>query len=147
MSTEVIEPIETRAKPNKPLTSTVTGRLAKRLAARIRSSGDPLIPRIISWINLVDLGREWDDTLMGFDQPSTERLSLHEGIVSLSIERGTLLLGEIRTSNSDISGSGYNFDRLEASVGLLRVFYNSHHPKVPDSELETIRQRIFNAAA
>jgi hypothetical protein len=98
-------------------------------------------------MDLLDLCRELDESLVRVDKPSEDALALHKAVVSLAIGCGGYLIHQIRTEGVDISGSGQTLETVSASLELLRVFYRSRHPDLPAEEIESIRQRIFNAAA
>jgi len=98
-------------------------------------------------MDLVDLCRELDDSLVAMVVPPEGSLALHEVVVSLAIGCGGWLIHQISTGGVDISASGQNLETLAASLELLRIFYRSRHPDQPPEEIEAVRERIFNAAA
>jgi hypothetical protein len=98
-------------------------------------------------MDLVDLCRELDDCLLAVETPSADALSLHDAVLTLAIGCGTWLIHEVRTSKADISPSGETPGTLQASLELLRILHRSRHAPFAVDELETARQRIFNAAA
>jgi len=98
-------------------------------------------------MDLVDLCRELDDSLLAEDNPTGEALALHKAVLSLGMGCGSWLIYQIRQSKPDISTSGQTLETLTASLELLRILYSSRHPDLPASEVEAVRQRIFNAAA
>ncbi len=125
----------------------VTGRLAGRLAGRVQAPTPLGAAQVVSWLDLVDLCRELDETLIVVERPSAEALALHEAVLNLAIGCGGWLLHQIRARGTDISGSGQSLETLEASLELLRILYRHRHPAFSSSEIEAIRQRIFSAAA
>ncbi len=129
------------------LENRLTGRLAGRLAARAQTPTLPWAAQVVSWLDLVDLCRELDDSLVATEPASAEALALHEAVVNLAIGCGGWLLHQIRVSDADISASGQTLETLEASLELLRILHRSRHSAFPPGEVEAARQRIFNAAA
>ena len=98
-------------------------------------------------MDLVDLCRELDKSMVAPEVPSVDALTLHEAVVSLAIGCGGWLIHQIRVSSADISASGQTLEIMDASLELLRILYRSRHPDSPPSEVEAVRQRLFNAAA
>jgi len=137
MSIDTVEPLELR----------VTGRLAGRLAGHVQAPEMPSAAQVVSWMDLVDLCRELDESLVLAESPSAEALALHRAVVNLGIGCGEWLLHQLRTNRADISASGHTLEILQASLELLRIFYRSRHSDLPAQEIEMVRQRIFNAAA
>ncbi len=137
MSAEIVEAVESR----------VTGRLAGRLAGHVQAPNLPCAAQVVSWMDLVDLCQELDESLVAAPAQSPEALALHQAVISLGIGCGDWLIHQIRTNATDISGSGHTLDVLEASLELLRILYRIRHPDLPPDEIETARRRIFNAAA
>jgi|SRR5688572_15294196 len=127
--------------------SRVTGRFAVRLANRVQSTDDPSVAQVISWLDLVDLCREMDDALIEVHNPSPEMLRLHDAVLSLAIGCGAWLLNQIDLNEIDLSKSGHTRETLAATLELVRIFHRSRHTEFPASEVEAVRQRIFNAAA
>ncbi len=125
----------------------VTGRLAGRLAGRVQAPTPLGAAQVVSWLDLVDLCRELDETLVEVETPSAEALALHEAVLNLAIGCGGWLLHQIRARGVDISASGQTLEMLEASLELLHILCRSRHPGFSSSEIEAVRQRIFNAAA
>ena len=117
------------------------------LAGRVQAPNLPWAAQVVSWMDLVDLCRELDEGLVTAETSSAEALALHEAVISLAIGCGGWLIHQIRTNGADISASGHTVDALEASLELLRIFQRSRHPNFSPDEIETTRQRIFNAAA
>ncbi len=98
-------------------------------------------------MDLVDLCRELDDSLVATEPPAPEALALHEAVVNLAIGCGGWLLHQIRANGADISASGQTLATLGASLELLRIFHRSRHSDLPPMEIEEVQRRIFNAAA
>jgi hypothetical protein len=98
-------------------------------------------------MDLVDLCRELDESLVRTEAWSEAALALHQAVVSLAIGCGEWLIHQIRTNGADISGSGQTLETLAASLELLRIFYRSRHSDFSPGEIESVRQRIFHAAA
>jgi hypothetical protein len=136
VSDEIVEPLELR----------LTGRLAGRLAGHVQAPEMPSAAQVVSWMDLLDLCRELDESLVLAERPSAEALALHRAVVNLGIGCGEWLLHQLRTNNADISASGHTMEVLEASLEMLKIFYRSRHSDVAEEELEAVRQRIFNAA-
>src|SRR3974390_3234916 len=63
----------------------VTGRLAGRLAGRVQAPGPLGAAQVVSWLNLVDLCRELEESLVAAETPSAEALALHEAVLNLAI--------------------------------------------------------------
>ena len=63
----------------------VAGRLAGRLAGHVQTPGLPTTIQAVSWMDLVDLCRELDDSLAAVETPAKDALALHEAVVSLAI--------------------------------------------------------------
>jgi len=125
----------------------VTGRLAGRLAGRVQAPGSLGAAQVVSWLDLVDLCRELEESLVAAQTPSPGALALHEAVLNLAIGCGGWLLHQLRERGIDISASGQSLETLEASLELLRVLHRSRHPAFSAGEIEAARQRIFNAAA
>lgn len=125
----------------------VTGRLAGRLAGHVQAPNLPCAAQVVSWMDLVDLCRELDESLVAAPAQSAEALALHQAVVSLAIGCGEWLIHQIRTNATDISGSGHTLDILQASLELLRILHRGRHPDFTPDEMETARRRIFNASA
>ena len=125
----------------------IAGRLAGRLAGHVQAPGLPTAVQVVSWMDLVDLCRELDDSLAAVQAPSKDALALHEAVVSLAIGCGGWLMHQILANNVDVSGSGQTPETLNASLELLRIFYRSRHSDLPPDQVEAVRQRIFNGAA
>jgi hypothetical protein len=122
-------------------------RVAGRLADHVRALGSPWAARVVSWMDLVDLCRELDDSLVMAEHISPEVLDLHRNILGLGISNGERLMEEVRAANADISASGYTLPIMGASLDMLRIFHSSQHSACSPSEIESARNRIFNAAA
>ncbi len=129
------------------LENRLAGRLAGRLAARVQAPNLPSAAQVVSRLDLVDLCRELDESLVAADTTSDELLALHEAVVNLAIGCGGWLLHQIRVSGADISASGQTLETLDASLELLRILHRSRHPAFPPDQIEAVRRRIFNAAA
>lgn len=125
----------------------LTGRLAGRLAGRVQAPTALGAAQVVSWLDLVDLCRELDETLVEAETPSAEALALHEAVLNLAIGCGGWLLHQIRTRGVDITASGQSLETLEASLELVRMLHRNRHHAFSPGELEAARQRIFNAAA
>ena len=125
----------------------VTGRFAGRLAARAQTPGGVWGAQVASWLALADLCGELEEAVSFADEPGAELLQLHEAVLNLGIGTGGWLLHELKRNQIDASLSGEKPETLEASLETLRVFYNSRHARVPETELKLIQKRIFNAAA
>ncbi len=125
----------------------VTGRLAGRLAGRVQAPTPLGAAQVVSWLDLVDLCRELDETLIAVEAPSAEAVALHEAVLNLAVGCGGWLLHQIRARGVDLSASGQSLETLEASLELLRILYRNRHSAFSSSEIEAARQRIFNAAA
>jgi hypothetical protein len=98
-------------------------------------------------MDLVDLCRELDDCLIMAEAPSNDAQALHEAVLNLGMGCGSWLIHQIRENKVDISASGQTIETLTASLELLRILYRSRHSELPSDEIESVRQRIFNAAA
>jgi hypothetical protein len=125
----------------------VTGRLAKRLADRVQRSDLPLTAQVVSWMDLVDLCREVDDSLVAADATCDDATALHEAVVGLAISCAGRLIDQIGATDADISESGQTQESLSASLEMLRIFHSSRHSDLPVGEVEAVRQRLFNATA
>jgi hypothetical protein len=125
----------------------VAGRYAARLASRVQNSIGVSAAQVISWLALVDLCRELDDALLEEDSLNSDYLALHNAILSLAIGSGTWLLHQVNLGEVDPSVCGQTRESLAASLELVRILYRTRHVEFPGSEIETVRQRIFNAAA
>ena len=121
--------------------------MAGRLAGRVQAPGPVGAAQVVSWLDLVDLCRELDESLVAAETPSAEALALHEAVLNLAIGCGGWLLHQIRERGVDISASGQSLETLEASQELLRILHRSRHAAFSPSEIEAVRQGIFNAAA
>ncbi len=137
MSAELLEPLETG----------LTARLARRLAGRVQAADLPWAAQVISWMDLADLCRELDDSLVAANDCSEKVVALHGAVLELAIGCGSSLLHQIHTNGVDISASGQTVEVLAASLEMLRIFHRSRHPDAPDAEIAAVRQRVFNAAA
>ena len=137
MSSAVIDSAENR----------LAGRLATRLAGRAQAVGAPIVSRVVSWMDLVDLCRELDELLIWGSSEARELVELHKAVLGQGLQSGEKLIEQIRNGAVDVSASGSSLDVIEASLGMLRHFYASRHPDVPTSEIETVRRRLFVAAA
>jgi hypothetical protein len=125
----------------------VAARLAGRLAGKIQG-GAPLWPvRVVSWMDLVDLCRELDDEIVQSETTSADTLALHGAVLALAIGCGEWLIHEIQVEHADLSASGQTLDTAKASLELLRIIHRSRHPDFASEEIESVRLRIFNAAA
>jgi len=122
-------------------------RFAGRLAGRVQGTDQTSAAQIVSWMDLVDLCRELDDSLVLKENPSPDSLSLHEAVLSLAIGCGSWLIHQLRVNGVDISASGQTLETLDASLELLRILYRSRHSGLAEAEVESVRRRIFNAAA
>ena len=130
------------------LENRLAGRLAGRLAQHVQAPDLPSAAQVVSWMDLVDLCRELDESLVVAAEPaSQEILALHEAILSLAIGCGSWLIHQIRANAVDISASGRTLETLSASLELLRIFHRSRHSDLSPSEVDVVRQRVFNAAA
>ena len=129
------------------LENQLVGRLAGRLAGRVQTPNLPWAAQVVSWLDLVDLCRELEESLIAAEPPAPETLSLHGAVVGLAIGCGGWLLQQIRVRGADISASGQTLETLEASLELLRIFHRSRHPEFTPDEIEAVRQRVFHAAA
>src|SRR5256885_59736 len=98
----------------------LAGRLAGRLARHVQAPNLPWAAQVVSWMDLVDLCRELDETLVLAGSASKEGLALHEVILNLAIGCGGWLIHQIGTNGVDISTSGQTLDTLNASLELLR---------------------------
>ena len=98
-------------------------------------------------MDLVDLCRELDDSLVAAEAPSDDALALHGAVLSLAIGCGSWLVHQIRANRADISASGQTLETLEASLELLKIFHRNWHPDLPAEDIVAVQQRIFNAAA
>jgi len=98
-------------------------------------------------MDLVDLCRELDESLLEAETASTDALALHEAVLTLAIGCGVWLMHHVVTNKLDVSASGHTQETLDASLELLRILQRSRHPEAPLHEVETVRQRIFNAPA
>jgi len=125
----------------------VAGRYAARLAMRVQNSTELSAAQVISWLDLVDLCRELDDALVEENQADPALLSLHHAVLSLAIGAGTWLVHQVDLNEVDLRASGQTRDSLRASLELVHIFYRTRHAEFPASEVEAVRQRIFNAAA
>jgi hypothetical protein len=125
----------------------VSGRLAGRLAGRVQKLNGKWAAQVVSWMDLVDLCLELDDALLAVDTPSPDELALHKAVLDLTIGCGTWLIHQLRVNAADFSASGHTLEVLESSLKMVQIFRDSSHADVPEAELESIRQRIFNAAA
>jgi hypothetical protein len=96
----------------------LTGRLAGRLAGRVQAPGPLGAAQVVSWLDLVDLCRELDDSLVTAETPAAEVLALHEAVLNLAIGCGGWLLHQIRARGIDLSASGQT---LETLGGLART--------------------------
>lgn len=129
------------------LDNRVAGRMAGRLAGRVQSLNLPWTVQVVSWLDLVNLCRELEEGLDAGDAPSEEALAMHEAVVNLAIGCGGWLLHQIRLNSVDLSASGQTLETLGASLELLRILQRSRHPQYSSTEIEAVRQRVFNAAA
>ena len=98
-------------------------------------------------MDLVDLCRELDESLIAAEAPSQDAMALHEAVLNLGMGCGSWLIHQIRENKADIAASGQTVETLAASLELLRILYRSRHPDLPPGEVEAVRQRVFNAAA
>jgi hypothetical protein len=137
MSSEIVELLENR----------VAGRFAGRLASHVQAINLPWAAQVVSWMNLVDLCRELDESLVAAEVHSADALALHKAVVNLAIGCGSWLIHQIRVNSADIAASGQTLETLEASLALLQIFYRSRYPDFSANEIEATRHRIFNAAA
>ena len=137
MSVQIPETLEQR----------FAGRLAGRLATRVQKLSGNWAAQVVSWMDLVDLCLELDDALLAVGTPSPNELALHKAVLDLTIGCGTWLIHQLRVNAADFSGSGHTLEVLESSLKLVQIFRDSSHADIPEAELESIRQRIFNAAA
>jgi len=129
------------------LQSQVAGRFAGRLARRAQANDLPGAAQVVSWMDLVELCRELDDSLVAADTPSPEALALHAAVLELTIHSGERLISHIRRQHSDLSAAGQTIETLAASLELMRIFQRSWHPDFTPTELDSARQRLFHAAA
>ncbi len=128
--------------------SQLTARLAGRLAERVHAAQLPWAAHVVSWMDLVDLCRELDESLVAANAaPSEEVLALHQAVVTLAIGSGSWLLHQLQVNKLDFSGSGQTFETLSASLELLRILYRSRHSDFPPDQIAAVRQKIFNAPA
>ena len=125
----------------------VTGRLAARLATRAQSVKEADAAQVVSWLDLVDLCREFDDALNEAEPPNPEAVALHHAVLSLAIGSGTWLLHQVDLNEVDPSTCEQTRESLSASLELVRILYRSRHAQFPAAELDAVRQRVFNAAA
>ena len=137
MGTGIVESLEHR----------LAGRWAGRLAERVQATNRPWAAQVVSWMDLVDLCRALDESLVSAEVEVPEASALHEAVFSLAIGCGGWLIHEIRATGADISASGHPLDTLDASLELLRILHRSRHPSFSPSEVEAARRGIFNAAA
>jgi hypothetical protein len=129
------------------LDSQVAGRFAGRLARRAQASDLPLAAQVVSWMDLVELCRELDESLVGEGAPSPKALALHAAVLELAIASGNSLIQQIQMHRADIAASGQTFETVTASLELMRIFHRSWHPDFTATEVDATRQRIFHAAA
>ena len=125
----------------------LAGRFAGRLAGRVQKLSGNWAAQVVSWMDLVDLCLELDDALISAQAPAPDALALHEAVLDLTIGCGTWLIHQLRVNAADFSASGHSFEVLEASLELVRILRDSSHSDIPEAELDSVRQRIFNAAA
>ncbi len=124
----------------------MAGRLAGRLASRAQAPNLPWAAQVVSWMDLVDLCRELDESIVAAGPVSSDTLELHAAITSLAVGSGTWLLQQIRANHADISASGHSVEVLDASLDLVKILHRSRHPEFSASEIEAVQRRIFNAA-
>src|SRR5256885_15278370 len=88
-------------------------RLAGRLAGRVQAPDQPSVAQVVSWMDLVDLCRELDESLIFAENPSAEMLSLHEAVLSLGIGCVSWLIHQLGVNGINISASGQTLETLE----------------------------------
>jgi hypothetical protein len=135
------------AEATDVLDRSVTGRLAGRLAARAQAPTPIWLTQIASWRALVELCLELDDALNESDVETADALALHKAVLNLGIGTGEWLLHQIKTDHVDLSRTGERMENLEASLGHLKICFDSRHADVPQEEIERIRRRIFDVAS
>ena len=131
----------------EPLEGRVTGRVAGRLARHVQAANPPAVAQVVSWMDLVDLCRELDESLLEVENPSRDALALHQAVTNLTIGCGAWLIHQVRANGVDIASSGQTLETLSASLELVRILYRTRHPDFPPDEVEAVKRRIFNAAA
>jgi hypothetical protein len=131
----------------EPVDNRVAARLAGRLAGKVQASNQLWVAQVVSWMDLVDLCRELDDSLVLTETVSAEDMALHAAVLALALGCGQWLIHQIQTENVDIAASGQSLETLKASLELLRIFQRSRHSDCPPADIESARHRIFHAAA
>ena len=125
----------------------LASRLAGRLAERAQATNLSIAGQVVAWMDLVDLCREVEESLVLEESPSADSLAMHERVINLAINIGAALINQISLAPADVATSGQTPETLSASLELLHIFHRSRHPQISLEEVEAVRQRIFNAAA
>jgi hypothetical protein len=122
------------------------GRFADVLEGEVKARRNPLVARVVTWLNLCRLCQDLEEQMLLAPQTESEDLQLHRALLSTAIASGESLLLECGDPNA-LAALSMTPQAIAAKVESLRITFEQWHTECNPHRQATILQEVFGGEA